>query len=117
GEARLERLSLADRRGSFAVGIFAAAARDRGLGTEATRLVLGYAFDVMRLHRLELRVLADNARAIAVYERCGFVAEGIERETAQVGGRWVSDLRMSILEQEWRAVAGAGPGRGPAGDR
>src|ERR687893_200076 len=65
-------------RASFAIGIFEAGGRNRGLGTEMTRLVLGYAFEVMKLHRVSLRVLAYNHRAIASYEKCGFVREGVE---------------------------------------
>ncbi len=76
--------------------------RGRGLGTAATHLVLAYAFDVLALHRVELRVLTFNERAIACYEKCGFVREGVEREGAWIGGEWQSDLRMSILEHEFK---------------
>ena len=74
------------------------------MGTEASRLVLAYAFEVLLLHRVELRVLAFNERAIACYERCGFRREGVEREGAWIGGEWQSDVIMSILEQEYRAA-------------
>jgi len=67
-------------------------------------LVLGYAFDVLHLHRVDLRMLAFNERAIACYEKCGFVKEGIEREGVFVGGEWQSDALMSILEQEYRLL-------------
>jgi ribosomal-protein-alanine N-acetyltransferase len=106
GTARLHALDAENRRAKYAVGIFGPEFRGRGLGTEATHLVLAYAFDVLALHRVELRVLAFNERAIACYEKCGFVREGIEREGAWIGGQWQSDVIMSILEHEYREKTG-----------
>ncbi|MCI2424239.1 GNAT family N-acetyltransferase [Saccharopolyspora sp. K220] len=73
----------------------------RGLGSEATQLVLEYAFTELGLHRVDLRVLAFNERAIACYTTCGFVIEGRERETALIDGRWHDDVMMSILDHEY----------------
>lgn len=105
GTAGLHQLGEQNHRARYAIGIFDPAALGRGLGTEATRLVLRYAFETLRLHRVGLRVLAFNRRAIACYEKCGFVREGIERDTVLVDGEWASDVIMSILEGEYRAVA------------
>lgn len=102
GTARLHRLEELNRRARFAIGIFDPAWWDRGVGTQPTRLVLGYAFEHLRLHRVDLRVLMDNQRAITTYEKCGFVCEGIERETLVAVDGWRSDLIMSILEDEYR---------------
>lgn len=110
GTVRLHTVDPENRRATYAVGIFGPEFRGRGLGTEATRLVLAYAFDVLALHRVDLRVLAFNLRAIACYEKCGFVREGIEREGAWIGGEWQSDVVMSILEQEYRETPGIGEG-------
>ena len=104
GTARLHTVEEENRRARFAIGIFGPEFWGRGLGTEATRLVLAYAFEVLSLHRVDLRVLTFNERAIACYERCGFRREGIEREGAWIGGQWQSDMIMSILEQEYKAA-------------
>jgi RimJ/RimL family protein N-acetyltransferase len=105
GSARLHSLSAADRRARYAIGLFDRRVWGQGLGTEATRLVLRYAFESLGLHRVDLRVLADNERAIRAYLKCGFVREGVERESALVGGVWRSDVFMSILEDEYRLLA------------
>ena len=104
GGIRLHSLDTADRRARLAVGIFDAGCWGQGLGTEAVRGVLAYAFETLELHRVDLRVLTFNHRAIACYEKCGFVREGIEREGALIAGKWQSDVMMSILEQEYRAL-------------
>lgn len=101
GTARLHALAPAHRRARYAVGLFSPEHRGRGHGAQTTDLVLGYAFGVLHLHRVELRVLEFNTRAIHMYERCGFVREGVEREGVLLGGAWHSDVLMSILEHEF----------------
>jgi site-specific DNA recombinase len=54
--------------------------------------------------RVDLRVLAFNKRAIACYEKCGFVREGVVRESVVIGGEWQSDVLMSILEHEYGSL-------------
>ncbi|CAL9458804.1 GNAT family N-acetyltransferase [Streptomyces hyderabadensis] len=75
--------------------------RGRGLGSEATRLVVGHAFEQVGLHRVQLEVYADNPRARRVYEKAGFVVEGVRREAALRGGEWVDDVLMAVLDHEW----------------
>lgn len=109
GHARLHQLDEEHRRARYAIGIFDPSAWGRGFGSDATRLVLCYAFDSLRLHRVDLRVLTYNQRAIACYEKCGFVREGVEREGALIAGEWQSDLMMSILDSEYRDTSKAWP--------
>ncbi len=77
------------------------AGRDRGLGTEAIRMFVGYGFEQLGLHRIELEVFAFNPRARRVYEKGGFVAEGVLREVKRDGDGWVDATVMSILSHEW----------------
>jgi RimJ/RimL family protein N-acetyltransferase len=102
GQIRLDRVDLRDRRASLAVGIEDTTRLGMGLGTEAIALVLRYAFEVLKLHRLSVRVVAYNTRAIRAYKKCGFVIEGTEREAAFVDGVWHDDVMMGILEHEYR---------------
>ncbi len=102
GVARLT-LTECDNRARYAVALFDSALYGQGLGTEVTRLVLRFAFQELKLHRVDLNVLTYNRRAIACYEKCGFIAEGVDREDALIEGQWASDMRMGILEDEWRA--------------
>lgn len=82
------------------------AGRDRGLGSEATRLIVGYGFDQVGLHRVQLEVYAHNHRARRVYEKVGFVVEGVRREAAWRDGAWVDDVLMAVLDHEWAAHHG-----------
>jgi RimJ/RimL family protein N-acetyltransferase len=75
--------------------------RDRGLGTEATRLIVGYGFEHLGLHRISLEVYAFNPRARRAYEKVGFRAEGVLRESLRYNGEWIDATLMSILAPEW----------------
>jgi RimJ/RimL family protein N-acetyltransferase len=97
GEIRLEQLEPLDKRATLAVGLLDPAALGKGYGTEAIKLVLAHAFGALGLHRIGLRVLAYNERAIRCYLKCGFVIEGRERESALVDGAWHDDVMMGLL--------------------
>jgi RimJ/RimL family protein N-acetyltransferase len=77
-------------------------ARTYGYGTEVTRLVVDYALDVVRLHRLSLEVFDHNRRARRVYEKCGFVVEGRLRDALLWDGRRHDTLTMAILASDPR---------------
>ncbi|MFE7933222.1 GNAT family N-acetyltransferase [Streptomyces sp. NPDC057456] len=78
--------------------------RGRGLGTEATRLIVGHGFERLGLHRVQLELYGDNERARRVYEKVGFVVEGVRREAALRNGVWVDEVLMAILDREWAAL-------------
>lgn len=80
--------------------------RDRGLGTEATRLVLAHAFDTVGVHRVGLEVYAFNPRAQRAYEKVGFVREGVRRDALSFDGEWVDSILMAVLDHEWRSHQG-----------
>ena len=78
-----------------------AAGRDHGLGTEATKLIVGYGIEQLGLHRISLEVYAFNPRAQRAYEKAGFIAEGTLRDALLWDGKRVDATVMSILAPEW----------------
>lgn len=101
GEIRLDHVDEQHRSATLAAGIGDPALLGNGLGTEAVRLVLRHAFTDLGLHRVGLRVLEYNTRAIRAYEKCGFVVEGRERQAANVDGKWYDDITMGVLADEY----------------
>jgi len=77
--------------------LIGAAGRGRGLGTEATRLVVRHGLTTMGLHRISLEVYDFNPRARRVYEKVGFVHEGTGREALLFDGEWIDVHYMAIL--------------------
>lgn len=66
---------------------------------------VNYAFSELHLHRLSLDVFSYNPRAKHVYEKAGFVQEGILRDAATdpADGSYADIILMAILENEWRS--------------
>ena len=90
-----------DARAQVAIGMLSARFMGRGLGRAAMTLVLDHAFGTMGLHRVGLRVLATNVRAIELYRGLGFREEGREREAAATAWGRVDDVIMGLLAWEW----------------
>ncbi|NRB02813.1 MAG: GNAT family N-acetyltransferase [Rhodobacteraceae bacterium] len=105
GSGRLHSIDHLDQRASVALGILDKEALGKGFGTRALHLLVEYAFDALNLHRVDLRVLDYNARAIHAYKKVGFVVEGRQREAARIGGNWHDDLMMGLLVHEYRRRA------------
>ena len=76
---------------------------DRGLGSEATALMLRHAFESLGLHRVGLSVFSFNGRAIRAYEKAGFRVEGRLRDAIRRDGRYWDEVQMGILRDEWAA--------------
>jgi RimJ/RimL family protein N-acetyltransferase len=85
----------------------------RGYGGEAVRLAIGFAFDELNLHRVQVTVFDYNARSIALFERLGFQREGTIREFLQRSGKRHDMILYGVLRQEWEALQRANrPGGG-----
>ncbi len=75
--------------------------RGKGYGTEATRLLLDYAFTALGLHNVMLRVFSFNTAAIRAYERAGFREFGRRRECYLMNERLWDDVHMECLSTEF----------------
>jgi L-phenylalanine/L-methionine N-acetyltransferase len=69
----------------------------KGIGSALMQAALDLADNWLGLRRLELRVYADNARAIALYRKFGFEVEGTHRAYAIRDGVYVDSLSMARL--------------------
>ncbi|MBM3463023.1 MAG: GNAT family N-acetyltransferase [Armatimonadetes bacterium] len=75
---------------------------NQGYGSEAIELMVNFAFEELRLHRIEARVLTHNTRAQRVFEKCGFVREGILRGSHFVAGKHLDVVVYSLLGTDER---------------
>lgn len=91
------------RRAQFYVTIGEMEYWGRGIADEVIRIVLQYGFVEMNLNKIYLYTLDGNARARSVYERNGFVEEGILRQHHFCVGRFQDLHHYSILREEWRS--------------
>ncbi|MBU2993358.1 GNAT family protein [Octadecabacter sp. 1_MG-2023] len=91
-----------DRNCTLAIGLLDEDMLGKGIGTRAMRLVLSYAFDTLNMHRVALRAIDYNVRAVAAYKKLGFVEEGRLRENAWFADQWHDDIMMGLLASEYQ---------------
>jgi diamine N-acetyltransferase len=75
--------------------------RNQGLGTEATRLVLDWAFTVMGLHNILLVTFSWNLPAIRAYTKAGFREIGRRRGAVVTMGRRYDQVLMDAVAEEF----------------
>ncbi len=101
GNCGFPEIDYANRSAAFGILLGEKDVWGCGYGPEAARLIVGYGFDQLGLHRIRLLVYAFNERAIRAYEKTGFVREGTLREAYYRHGAFHDTIVMSVLESEW----------------
>ncbi len=115
GETVINEIDRDLRCANFRIGLYHMAERGKGTGTWATEVTRDFAFEKLKLHRLELDVYSFNPRAEKVYLKAGFKREGVLRDAILDGGKYADDILMSILEDEWRTLKGRNKNSGLSG--
>jgi RimJ/RimL family protein N-acetyltransferase len=101
GHCGLMHFNETARTCELGIGIGDKAQWGRGLGQEAVRLLLDYAFRLRNQRRVWLWVHARNERAIGAYRACGFTEEGRLRQHVWSNGEYDDAVYMGILRDEW----------------
>lgn len=102
GEVVINDIYMGNRSANIRIAINKKEDFSKGYGSEALILALNYGFAMLNLHRIELGVYSFNKRAIHVYEKMGFVREGIIRDSLFFNNKYYDEITMSILENEFR---------------
>lgn len=105
GNAYLTSIDWISRNGQLGIFIGDAGEQSRGYGSSAVQQLLHHAFMDLGLYRVYLDVISDNARAIRVYEKCGFVTEGRLRGHLFKQGEFKDVVMMGITADEWESAA------------
>jgi RimJ/RimL family protein N-acetyltransferase len=99
GGASLYELNWDEQRA--AVGFYLVPqARGRGIATHATLLIAKWAFDALKIARLELTCAPDNEASQRVAERCGFTREGVLRSYLLFKGQRRDTVMFSLLPSD-----------------
>ena len=75
----------------------------QGYMREAMQLILRYAFERLKLHRLEANIQPGNSASLALIKRAGFIREGYSRRYLRIGRRWRDHERWAIIAEDWKA--------------
>jgi RimJ/RimL family protein N-acetyltransferase len=75
--------------------------RRKGLGAEATVMLLRHGFEILGLNKIYLHVISSNEPALRLYRKLGFVQDGRARQHLFVGGQFVDMCQFSMLAPEF----------------
>lgn len=102
GRCLLFSVDLVNRSAMLGILIGETDCWDRGYGSEASRLLLDYAFNLLNLHSVMLGVFDFNQRAIHTYEKIGFQVIGRRRHARIIAGQPHDVILMDMLSEEFR---------------
>ena len=100
GSVYIRDIDRTHHKGEYGIFIGEDSARGRGIGTAAAKLMIRYAFESLGLHKLFLRVLADNARAIGSYEKAGFKQEAYLKDDVCIDGVYRDVALMAVINEK-----------------
>ncbi|PWF48906.1 GNAT family N-acetyltransferase [Massilia glaciei] len=101
GAAYLLSIDWVSRSCEFSIFIGDVHSRGKGVGEFAIQHVLRHAFEDLNLRRVALNVLENNARALHLYRKNGFVDEGRLRQAVAKRGAYFDLIQMAILSDEF----------------
>jgi len=104
GESVINEIDWDARSANFRIGIFNSNERGKGIGSWAIKKTRDFAFEKLKLHRLELDVFSFNLNAEKAYLAAGFKREGVLRDAIWNGKEFADDILMAILEDEWKQI-------------
>jgi ribosomal-protein-serine acetyltransferase len=104
GNVGFNRMDWANRQTEIGYWL-GASFQGRGLMTKACRAFVSYAFEELKLNRVEISCAAANARSRAIPERLGFTQEGVLRQAGIARGHFHDLIVYSMLAGEWNEGA------------
>jgi [ribosomal protein S5]-alanine N-acetyltransferase len=104
GATGLHKIDFRNRHSCFGILIGEKTEWGKGYGTEATGLVVRYAFETLNLNRVWLQAFEYNPSGLRAYEKVGFRREGVLRQDCYREGRYWDTIIMGILRADWDRV-------------
>jgi RimJ/RimL family protein N-acetyltransferase len=97
GEAMLRRIDLHNESADFYIALGNSTLFGKGYGSEASKAVIDFSIEVVKLHRITLEVVDFNTRAQRIYAKLGFHQEGLLRDAWFWDGEWSDVILMALL--------------------
>lgn len=100
GSVYLRDIDRTHNKAEYGIFIGEKEALGQGYGTQAAQMMIEYAFHEVGLHKLMLRVLAENERARRSYEKAGFIREAYLKDEVFLEGRYQDVIYMAVINDK-----------------
>lgn len=97
GSVYIRDIDRQHNKAEYGIFIGESQARGHGIGTAAAKLMLRYCFEEEGLHRIYLRALSGNVRAIRSYEKAGFRKEACLKDDVRIDGKYCDIIWMAAI--------------------
>lgn len=97
GSVYLRDIDYENSCAEFGIFIGEDSALGKGIGSESAKLILDFAHNQLGLHRIFLRLVAENIAAYKAYRKAGFITEGVFRDMKKIDGKYVDIMFMSSI--------------------
>lgn len=101
GNLSLQQISLKNRSAEFAILIGDPCAYGKGIGYEAGKLLLNYAFHTLELHRIHCGTHTDNVGMQKLALKLGFTQEGKRRDAIFKNGEFADIVEYGLLYNDY----------------
>jgi len=72
---------------------------NKGYMTEGVKRIVEYAFDELKLHRIEANIMPHNIASLKVVNKLGFYNEGLAKKYLKINGKWEDHIHMVLLNE------------------
>lgn len=103
GNIKIDALSWTHRTAEYGILMGDKTQWNKGFAKEASQATITHCFDRLNLRKITLGVIEENENAVRLYEKLGFVTEGLLRQQVYCQGDYSNVLRMGLLKEEWQS--------------
>lgn len=76
-------------------------ARGKGYGTDIVMTIMKYVFEELQLNKLYSTILENNIPSLNLYKKCGWLVDGVLRESTFKGNHYINEMAVSILKKDY----------------
>jgi len=103
GNIALQKIDLISRNAEYAILVGDKAYWGKGVGKEASQLILRHGFEAMNLHRIYCGTASTNAGMQKLATSLGFIEEGRRKEAHYKNGAYADLIEYGLLKDAWQA--------------
>ena len=101
GNIKVDPVSFKNGLGEYGIMLGCKSEWGKGFAKESTLRILDFCFSEIGLRKITLGVVEDNTSALKLYEKLGFIVEGIYKKHGLYRDKYCNIIRMAIFNSEF----------------